>query len=63
MRKVISKVLPGSRVLVALVTATDSEDYWRQTPAVRRIDGIYIANYHLPAIFIGSAPNRDRCRV
>ena len=51
-RKVITLVQPGSRVLVANVTSQDSERYWAYAPAVRRLTGLYMADYHLPALLI-----------
>lgn len=47
-------VPPGSRVLIATVLPDNAtaRTYWNHVPAVRRIDSIYMDDYHLPTIFL-----------
>jgi MFS family permease len=52
MRAAIAPVPAGAKVLVALVTSTDAPEYWRDAPAVRRIDAIVATDSHLPALLL-----------
>ncbi len=52
MRAAVAPVPPGARVLVALVTATDAPEYWREARPVRRIDAVVATDSHLPALLL-----------
>jgi len=51
-QQVARLVPPGSRVLIATEFPDNSNPYWQASPAVRRIDSIFVDNYHLPTIFL-----------
>jgi hypothetical protein len=52
MKDAVNRVPPGSRVLVATAFPDGGNPYWRSAPAVRFIDGVFLANYELPAFFL-----------
>jgi hypothetical protein len=52
MQAALSIVPPGSRVLIATVTTKDAPTYWHSVPRVRSIDGLYVANVHLPVLLL-----------
>ncbi len=52
MQTALSIVPPGSRILIATVTTKDAPTYWHSVPRVRSIDGLYVANVHLPVLLL-----------
>ncbi|HEU0215877.1 MAG TPA: hypothetical protein VFQ90_04395 [Stellaceae bacterium] len=52
MRAVVAPIPAGARVLVALVTAADAPQHWRDAPPVRRLDAMVATDLHLPALLL-----------
>ncbi len=52
MRQTIAPIVPGSRVLVTVVTAQDAPAYWRDVAPVQFIEGGVETEKHLPALVL-----------
>lgn len=50
MRRVISFVPPGAKVLVVSVDQDEAPNYWAQVPRGRRLPGFNRLDFHLPAL-------------
>jgi len=52
MRRVISSVPAGAKVLVVSVDPEDAPDYWRALPRGREIPSYFRIDFHLPALLL-----------